>query len=61
MTQNNFMQHLPGGHCFACHKDFTEEGDEHFFNTCPMKGTEPTPERCLDECKDSKYVYPPGI
>lgn len=49
MADINYFQQLPGGHCFKCHKDFTEWGDEHH------KNCHGEPTRCGEACKDSKF------
>lgn len=46
------MQHLPGGHCFTCHKDYSEESSEHY---CFKNPDRIKPTKCTEVCKDSKY------
>lgn len=52
MNHVNYFQQLPGGHCFKCHKDFTEWGEEHH------KHCQGQPTTCGKACKDSKYKIP---
>lgn len=50
----NFMQVLPGGHCFTCHKDYEEYTERH---PCLDKSN---PTNCKEECyKNSKYMSKP--
>lgn len=55
MGHSNYMQVLPGGHCFICHKDFDEMSNEH---PC-FKDPNGVPTACGEECKDSKYKMRP--
>ena len=44
-----YMQILPGGHCFTCHKNFKENSENHLcFRDCK-------PTACKMKC-DSRYV-----
>ncbi len=29
METTGYMQIMPGGHCFLCHKDYEEMGEDH--------------------------------
>jgi len=54
MSNANYMQTLPGGHCFTCHKDYEEESNYHpCFSTGFVASTP-----CDEACKDSKYPMP---
>lgn len=49
---SNFLQKLPGGHCFYCHKDFP---DKHDWEACRTSSTSNYHYPCDERCKDSKY------
>lgn len=53
MHSNNFLQVLPGGHCFHCHKDY--EGDRHDYWQCEKDNPGNYHYPCDTRCIDSKY------
>lgn len=49
----NYMQLLPGGHCFLCHEDYPVD---HDFQKC--LGIHGQPKPCGEQCKASKFYTP---
>lgn len=52
MENANYMQVLPGGHCFYCHQDFP---DKHDYIECAKLNKENYHYPCDERCKDSKF------